>query len=169
MKLYIPVLKKEEGKFFHYSESFRLEIEGEESPVMSIDLQAAYIRPNLLIKGNWMMELKGECSRCLEQSSFLLKENFYEEFKQLPGGGDYLDDYPHGDLDTCVFKGDSLDLDEYFRQSYYMSQPLKILCKSDCKGLCPVCGINKNKDECKCNNERIDPRWELLQKIKEKT
>ncbi|MDO9534597.1 MAG: DUF177 domain-containing protein [Bacillota bacterium] len=171
MKLYIPVLKKEEGKFFHYSESLRLEINGgDEDPVMNIDLQVAYVRPNVLIKGNWHVQFKGECSRCMEQSSFIIKDSFYEEFNQLSSGEDLQDHYVHGDIgDVCVFKGDTLDLGEYFRQSYFMSQPLKILCKSECKGLCPVCGINKNKGDCNCNEGNIDPRWALLQKIKEKT
>lgn len=172
MKLYIPVLKKEEGRFFPYSESLRLAIDGGgESPVMSIELQAAYVRPNVLIKGNWQVETKGECSRCLEQSVFLLKDSFYEEFKQLPSGDDFVD-FVDEDMqigDTFGFKGDTLDLGEYFRQSFLMAQPLKILCKSECKGLCPVCGINRNKGDCNCSEDYVDPRWDLLQKLKEKT
>jgi len=170
MKLYIPVLKKEEGEFFHYCESLRLGIDGgDEDPVMNIDLQAAYVRPKVLIKGNWQTELKGECSRCLEQFVFLLKDSFYEEFHQLPIGEDLSGQSVDGDMHNSDFKGDTLDLREYFRQSYFIAQPLKILCKTDCKGLCPVCGTDKNKGSCNCNRDNIDPRWALLQKIKEKT
>jgi uncharacterized protein len=45
---------------------------------------------------------------------------------------------------------------------------MKKLCSEDCKGLCPSCGKNLNDGPCNCAEEIIDPRWELLQKLKTK-
>lgn len=172
MKLYVPDLRKEEGKFITYNSTLVLSIGGnEEDPTLEINLQAAYAAKMILIKGHWEAEMQGECSRCLEKCQYQIKESFYEEFKQLslinePSKRDSGNTPEEGDL--FVFRGDTLDLDEYFRQSFLMSQPLKILCRSQCKGLCPVCGANLNYQQCSCLEENLDPRWELLLKLKEK-
>lgn len=172
MKLYVPDLRKEEGKFVSYNSALRLNIAGnEDDPVLNINLQAAYVAKMILIKGNWDAEMKGECSRCLEKCRYYVTESFYEEFRQI----NILDESLGKDNgiiaeegEMFVFRGDTLDLKEYFRQSFLMSQPLKILCRSDCKGLCPVCGVNLNYKQCNCSENDLDPRWDLLQKLKEK-
>jgi len=45
---------------------------------------------------------------------------------------------------------------------------MKKLCKEDCKGLCPRCGKNLNEDNCICTEKEIDPRWEPLEKLRNK-
>ena len=49
-----------------------------------------------------------------------------------------------------VTEGDSLDLDELVIQDILLQLPSKMLCKDDCKGLCPVCGTDLNFNECNC-------------------
>ncbi len=169
MRLYIPDLKKEEGKFIPFHVSIKLATGNTDDAVMDVRLEAAYVAQRVIIKGEWHVELEGECSRCLEKLTYPLKDSFYEEFIHLKSPAD-----PKGfgevkepdKEERFVFKGDSLDLAEYFRQSFLMAQPLKMLCRTDCKGLCPVCGINKNNGECRCEQKGIDPRWAALEKLK---
>jgi len=40
-----------------------------------------------------------------------------------------------------------------------LAVPLKIVCKADCKGLCPSCGRNRNLETCDCAEKNEDPRW----------
>ena len=49
-----------------------------------------------------------------------------------------------------VTEGDSLDLDELIIQDILLQLPSKMLCKEECKGLCPVCGTDLNFNECNC-------------------
>ena len=56
----------------------------------------------------------------------------------------------------------TLDLDELLRADILLSLPSKILCKEDCKGLCSVCGADRNKQECHCEEKSVDPRLEIL-------
>jgi len=58
-----------------------------------------------------------------------------------------------------------LDIQEAVRQYELVSQPIKPLCKEDCAGLCPTCGINLNEKRCACKTETLDPRWEALLKL----
>jgi len=169
MRLYIPDLKKEEGKFIPFDGFVKLLLNDEEAAVMEVKLQAAYIPYRLLVKGQWRVQMEKECSRCLEKFPYNLKEHFYEEFIHLKGPAEqkgYGEELKLEDGERFVFRGDSIDLTEYLRQSFLMSQPLKVLCREECKGLCPICGINKNLEQCQCTGDNINPRWAALEKIR---
>ncbi|MBQ7217580.1 MAG: DUF177 domain-containing protein, partial [Synergistaceae bacterium] len=58
--------------------------------------------------------------------------------------------------------GRVLDVMPQIEESIYTLIPTKILCREDCKGLCPNCGADLNYGECSCRNENIDPRLEAL-------
>lgn len=58
-----------------------------------------------------------------------------------------------------------IDLDEDVRQYTLLAIPLKLLCIEDCKGLCPVCGINKNRETCSCNSQGFNSQWDILKKL----
>ncbi len=64
---------------------------------------------------------------------------------------------------------DSIDLDEEVRQTLLLEVPLKTLCGPDCKGLCPGCGADLNREECRCTHDEIDPRWAKLAEAFKKT
>jgi uncharacterized protein len=51
------------------------------------------------------------------------------------------------------------------RDEFYLALPMKPLCKDDCKGLCPLCGANWNRDTCTCKAEWVDPRLAVLKKL----
>lgn len=56
------------------------------------------------------------------------------------------------------------DLDELLREDILLSLPTKVLCKSDCKGLCPMCGADLNNGPCGCKKP-VDPRLAVLQDL----
>lgn len=58
-----------------------------------------------------------------------------------------------------------LDLDELAVADIVINLPLKFLCRDDCKGLCPKCGINLNDGKCDCERNQIDSRLEALTKL----
>jgi len=79
--------------------------------------------------------IKGEfgflCSRCLEELS-CMQELFYKFDFELEPALEYI------------------DLGEEIRQEIIMANPARILCSKECKGICPKCGVNLNKEQCKC-------------------
>ena len=60
------------------------------------------------------------------------------------------------------FFGRVIDIMPQIQESVYALIPTKVLCKEDCKGLCPNCGMNLNEGSCSCQNENVDPRLEAL-------
>lgn len=60
------------------------------------------------------------------------------------------------------YHGEAIDLGEVVREQLYLALPMKPLCSEACKGLCPVCGANRNRETCACQNEWVDPRMAAL-------
>lgn len=63
--------------------------------------------------------------------------------------------------DYILLEDMQLDLKQLTLEDIYLALPGKLLCKDDCKGLCPQCGANLNEGSCNCKKP-IDPRWEAL-------
>lgn len=59
-----------------------------------------------------------------------------------------------------------IDLSDDVRQTLLLAVPLKLLCREDCKGLCPHCGANLNVGSCTCSETSMDSRWEQLVRLK---
>lgn len=108
------------------------------------------------------------CSRCLTPVAAPVTIEFEETF--LPTrdiiSGAKLELAPDADPATLISETNILDLTEVVRQELYLSQPTHVLCREDCKGLCPQCGQNKNEATCSCQDNPIDDRWADLLALK---
>ena len=118
------------------------------------------------VTGGVSTTLQLPCSRCLE--SFEVPVNAAFDALFLPAaantGGDEVE-VADEDLGVSFYKDDTLDLAELMREQFYLAVPMKPLCQPDCKGLCPVCGINRNRERCTCQPEWTDPRFDALKRF----
>jgi uncharacterized protein len=64
-----------------------------------------------------------------------------------------------------VFDGEAIDVDEIVKEQILLAVPTRMLCREDCKGICPECGADKNTGECNCVTDEIDPRWAALKDL----
>ena len=69
------------------------------------------------------------------------------------------------DAGVSFYKDDTIDLGELMRDEFYLALPMKPLCRPDCKGLCPMCGVNWNRETCTCKAEWTDPRLDSLKTL----
>jgi uncharacterized protein len=99
------------------------------------------------------------CDRCLEEfvQPIDARYNMFYIFDEESAGKYRVDEVRVLSPDTV-----SIDLTEDVREVVVLSVPLKLLCKQDCKGLCPHCGTNWNTGTCNCKDVRVDSRWEGL-------
>jgi uncharacterized protein len=70
------------------------------------------------------------------------------------------------ELDFVYYSDDLIDIDPLLAEQLLLQIPMKILCREDCKGLCPHCGVNMNADDCQCREKRVDVRLAVLNKLK---
>ncbi len=64
-----------------------------------------------------------------------------------------------------ILSGEVLDLSELVRQTLILAVPPRSLCQPDCRGLCPECGADRNREECSCAARRTDPHLEALREL----
>jgi uncharacterized protein len=63
-------------------------------------------------------------------------------------------------------KARELDLEHPVREHVMLGMPQYVLCKEDCRGLCPHCGTDLNRGTCDCTEDPVDDRWAALKRVK---
>lgn len=104
-------------------------------------------------------EMSAVCSRCLKQFVQPLNATIDEEFFKQ-NGTEQNHNYTNESL--AIDENNVLDLTETIRQYFSLSSPMKPLCRSECRGICSICGSNLNEDTCRCVHTQMDLRWEDL-------
>src|SRR4026207_1859579 len=119
--------------------------------------------------GRVQTTLELPCGRCLEPFTTEVDQTFdlrYHPHTLNTGEGER--ELEEDDLTTAFYENDEIDLGHLMREQFYLSLPMKPLCRSDCLGLCVVCGTNLNLETCGCKRDWEDPRLAALKKLKMK-
>ena len=113
------------------------------------------------------------CSRCVGPVKLEIDEKLRVTFMppgEMPEeeGAETAEEGPEvraEDLDVFPYDGEKIDLEPLFREQFVLAVPYAPLCREDCKGLCPQCGIDRNTGTCNCEKP-IDPRLAALKGLK---
>jgi uncharacterized protein len=100
--------------------------------------------------------LTGPCMRCLEPAEPKVAVDAREV--DQPGGGE--------ELRSPYVEGEELDLAAWARDAYALALPAQVVCREDCAGLCPKCGVNLNEDPDHAHEAEPDPRWAKLRELR---
>jgi uncharacterized protein len=122
------------------------------------------------LAGRVQAGLELTCSRCLEPFPWPVDAEFdlrYQPASRNTGEGEH--GVEEDDLTTAFYQNDEIDLGQLMLEQFYLSLPMKPLCRDDCKGLCPTCGTNWNRGACECSNAWEDPRLVGLKALKTKS
>ena len=124
----------------------------------------------LHIRGETEVRLNMPCDRCLDdveitfpiQIDYRITPDREEALLSETGDRDSeIEDFDeYSFLDGCI-----LDVDKLVSDEIVVALPTKVLCKEDCKGLCPVCGTNLNHSSCSCDRTVGDPRMAAIRDI----
>jgi uncharacterized protein len=100
--------------------------------------------------------LTGPCMRCLEDAA----PSFEVDAREIDqaGGGD--------ELSSPYVDGEELDLASWAHDAYALTLPAQLLCREDCAGLCPECGVNLNDEPGHAHERAPDPRWAKLRELR---
>lgn len=119
--------------------------------------------------GNKVIELSSQldvtfatvCDRCLTDVPTQVKVDSVRELnfgEESPDADECLSDMP-------FISGTSFDSEKYAYSEILENFPMKVLCQTDCKGICNVCGMNLNLGSCNCDREVLDPRMSKIRDI----
>jgi uncharacterized protein len=122
------------------------------------------------LAGNVTSTLELPCSRCLEPFTLPVDSTFdlrYQPHAHPVGSGHEAErEIEEDDLSTAFYANEQIDLGQLMREQFYLSLPMKPLCRTDCRGLCPICGTNLNRGACECKRDWEDPRLAVLKTLK---
>ncbi len=124
---------------------------------LDYDLMLTNAGDGILASGIVRAQVEGECDRCLEPASFDLSAEvneyfLFEEPEELADDED--------EVDFSLVEDDRIDVSEAIMAALLMDTPYVVLCKEDCKGLCPRCGANLNEGDCGCAERDEERRME---------
>jgi uncharacterized protein len=108
---------------------------------LKVKASAMMTSTDVVVTGHVSTKMRFTCGRCLES----YEKPYEADFQQ-------------------VFSSDlkEIDLANDIQEVVYIDLPINPVCREDCKGLCPVCGKNRNELACKCKDTESDPRWAAL-------
>ncbi len=113
-------------------------------------------------------KLELDCGRCLEP--FRLDAGVDVDLLYLPASenrGDGEVRIEEEDLSTAFYRDEQIDLKSLVQEQFQLALPMKPLCRTDCRGLCVVCGGNRNTAPCQCVDSWEDPRLAGLKQFLE--
>lgn len=114
--------------------------------------------------------VEANCDRCLRPVHVGVEAEFEERL--VPAASESLTDelaeLQPEDLGFSTYEDDAVDVDSFVREQMLLALPMRLLCREDCKGLCPTCGADLNDHACACEQPTTDPRWATLADLKER-
>lgn len=113
-------------------------------------LDVSKVSGGALVSGEVETEVSGECGRCLAPVSRKVTTGEFRFYVETPPG-----------MEVC-------DISDEVRTEITLALPMNLLCKDDCRGLCPECGADLNREKCSCKpkSSRGSGVWDALDGLK---
>jgi len=169
MRIELAGLEDGKGAFAHSYAPDELVLEDDRVRLFAAPTVSGSIRQKerrVHVTGRLAARGQIECDRCLKPVELPIDSGFKREYVTPE---DYQAqqavELTEEDLDLSIFDGEVIDVDELVTEELLLAVPDQVLCKDDCKGMCPGCGVDRNSIECGCQTAEVDPRWAGLEKL----
>ncbi len=124
----------------------------------------------VVLRGRLWAEVLLVCDRCMAGYRFSVDRPVHL-ILEVPDASHWQlreIEYSRGDLDTVPLREPVIYLDDLFRQHLYLALPVKRLCRADCRGICPCCGVDLNIETCRCSRAPVSSPFAVLAALKKK-
>ncbi len=130
---------------------------------LKVDAVAELLGSEIRIRGHLGTRLKARCDRCLAPVVLPVEHDFdlfYRPMQEIAREEEI--EIPEDEAEVGFYSGEGIDLADVVIEQVTLALPMKIVCREDCQGLCPVCGIDRNKEKCQCSEQRKDSPFASL-------
>jgi uncharacterized protein len=124
---------------------------------ITVDVALESLNDGIVATGRVSAPWQGACRRCLGVAGGTLEVLVSELYQARPQTDE-----------AFPINGDLLDLEPLVREAVLLELPLAPLCRADCAGLCPECGVDRNESDCGHGAVSGDPRWAALDELRER-
>jgi uncharacterized protein len=130
---------------------------------LTLALRMESVSEGVLVSGQISAQVRGECGRCLREISDTLDVPIQELYAYEYSTTDETAD----EDEVGRVQGDLIDLEPAVRDAVVLSLPTTPLCRDDCPGLCPDCGVHWDELPEGHAHQQVDPRWAALTRLTE--
>ncbi|NES14019.1 MULTISPECIES: DUF177 domain-containing protein [Micromonospora] len=128
---------------------------------LDLDLRLESVSEGVLVSGTVSGPVKGECGRCLREIDDSVVVNIQELYAYQNSTTDTTTD----EDEVGRMQDDLIDLEPALRDAVVLTLPTNPLCREDCPGLCPECGVHWDDLPADHSHQQIDPRWAGLSQL----
>lgn len=120
------------------------------------------------VSGHLSVTLEGACDRCLDPVEETVDTDFDVVYRPDRFANPEADELEilKSESDIAFYSGSGIELNDVLREQVMLALPMQSLCRRDCRGICPVCGQNRNTTACECQVKPVDDRWSGLKEIR---
>lgn len=118
---------------------------------LQVDATAELVGPEIRIRGHLGTRVEAFCDRCLGQVEIPVDRDFdlfYRPLKTIAREEEV--EVPDDELEVGFYSGDGIQLADVVTEQVILAMPMKVICRPECLGLCPVCGADRNREACDC-------------------
>jgi len=131
---------------------------------LKIDVTAELLAGEIRIRGHLATRLEASCDRCLGPVEIPVSRDFDLFYRPLETIAKEEEvEIAADELEIGFYSGDGIELAEVATEQVYLSVPMKVVCRPECRGLCPGCGVNRNLVSCACSHSPEDSPFASLQ------
>jgi DUF177 domain-containing protein len=119
------------------------------------------------VRGRYTVEMESECDRCLGRARFPLDSSFdlfYRPCSDIAREEEVGID--EGEAEIAFYENGGMELEDILLEQVLLTLPMQRVCSDVCKGICPLCGVNRNEGACDCKVKTADDRWGALRNLR---
>jgi uncharacterized protein len=116
------------------------------------------------VKGRVKTVMDSECDRCLGRATFPIDAPFDLFYRPADTATPEEEEVAidEGEAEMGFYDKPGLQLEDILREQVLLQLPMQRVCSETCKGICPICGKNRNETDCQCETRTADDRWSAL-------
>jgi DUF177 domain-containing protein len=136
---------------------------------LDVEAVAELVGEEIRIRGHIRVRLSARCDRCLGPVEIPVDRDFDLTYRPVETiAREEEIEVPEDELGVGFFSGDGVALAEVVTEQVILAVPMKSLCRDDCRGLCPICGADRNRVECNCPSRSEESPFARLMHEEEK-
>ena len=134
-----------------------------QSSPLNVNAVAELVGAEIRVRGHLGTHLAASCDRCLAAVDIPVEQDFDLIYRPLTSiAREEEIEVSDDEADVAFYSGEGVDLADVVQEQVILAVPMKIVCRAECLGLCPVCGANRNVEHCHCSTRRDDSPFASL-------
>ena len=122
-----------------------------QTDTLTVKAVAELVGEDIRIRGFLKTRVEAACDRCLKAVALPVERDFDLTYRPVATiAREEEMELPEGELDIGFYHGEGMELGDVLAEQVILALPMKVICREECLGLCPNCGVDRNAGRCQC-------------------